>query len=49
MNEIHILIQKVRITTEDPKRGFQPDTGRVQVYRSAGGLGVRLDSSVTAG
>eukprot|EP00041_Stephanoeca_diplocostata_P007866 m.113187 g.113187 ORF g.113187 m.113187 type:complete len:1208 (+) comp17067_c0_seq1:213-3836(+) len=40
---------QVRITTEDPKRGFQPDTGRLQVYRSAGGPGVRLDSSVTAG
>lgn len=32
-----------RITTEDPTKGFQPDTGRIEVYRSAGGNGVRLD------
>lgn len=32
-----------RITTEDPARGFQPDTGKIEVYRSAGGNGVRLD------
>ena len=32
-----------RITTEDPMKGFQPDTGRIEVYRSAGGNGVRLD------
>ena len=28
-----------RITTEDPTKGFQPDTGRIEVYRSAGGNG----------
>lgn len=32
-----------RITTEDPAKNFQPDTGRLEVYRSAGGNGVRLD------
>lgn len=32
-----------RITTEDPSKNFQPDTGRIDVYRSAGGNGVRLD------
>lgn len=32
-----------RITTEDPAQGFSPDTGRIEVYRSAGGNGVRLD------
>jgi pyruvate carboxylase len=32
-----------RITTEDPSQGFQPDTGKIEVYRSAGGNGVRLD------
>ncbi|KPI39818.1 Pyruvate carboxylase [Cyphellophora attinorum] len=32
-----------RITTEDPAQGFQPDTGKIEVYRSAGGNGVRLD------
>ncbi|CCF55901.1 hypothetical protein KAFR_0A04660 [Kazachstania africana CBS 2517] len=32
-----------RITTEDPSKNFQPDTGRIEVYDSAGGNGVRLD------
>lgn len=32
-----------RITTEDPAQGFAPDTGKIEVYRSAGGNGVRLD------
>ncbi|KAF9108559.1 pyruvate carboxylase [Mortierella sp. AM989] len=32
-----------RVTTEDPSQNFQPDTGRIEVYRSAGGNGVRLD------
>lgn len=32
-----------RITTENPAKGFAPDTGRIEVYRSAGGNGVRLD------
>lgn len=32
-----------RITTEDPAKNFQPDTGRIEVYGSAGGNGVRLD------
>lgn len=32
-----------RITTEDPAKNFSPDTGKIEVYRSAGGNGVRLD------
>lgn len=32
-----------RVTTEDPENGFAPDYGRLTVYRSPGGLGVRLD------
>ena len=32
-----------RVTTEDPARGFQPDTGRIEAYRSASGMGLRLD------
>lgn len=32
-----------RITTEDPANGFSPDTGKIEVYRSAGGNGIRLD------
>ncbi|GAA5925807.1 hypothetical protein JCM10213_008889 [Rhodosporidiobolus nylandii] len=34
-----------RITTEDPAAGFAPDNGKIEVYRSAGGNGVRLDAS----
>src|SRR5699024_1976328 len=33
-----------RITTVDPLNDFMPDTGRIQVYRSSGGFGVRLDA-----
>ncbi len=32
-----------RITTEDPENKFTPDYGRITHYRSAGGLGIRLD------
>ena len=32
-----------RITTEDPSNEFRPDTGKITVYRSAGGSGIRLD------
>ncbi|KAK9381571.1 carbamoyl-phosphate synthase L chain, ATP binding domain-containing protein [Kockiozyma suomiensis] len=32
-----------RITTEDPTKNFAPDTGKIEVYRSSGGNGVRLD------
>lgn len=32
-----------RITTEDPNNHFAPDTGRMDVYRTGGGFGVRLD------
>jgi pyruvate carboxylase len=33
-----------RITTEDPTNNFAPDFGKLKVYRSAAGLGVRLDA-----
>lgn len=33
-----------RVTTEDPSNRFMPDYGRVTHYRSAGGMGVRLDA-----
>ncbi|MCX7896270.1 MAG: pyruvate carboxylase [Rhodocyclaceae bacterium] len=32
-----------RITTEDPENGFTPDYGRISVYRSPAGFGIRLD------
>ncbi len=35
-----------RITTEDPENKFVPDYGRIQAYRSPGGLGVRLDGGM---
>ncbi|MBU9720485.1 pyruvate carboxylase [Bacillus alkalicola] len=33
-----------RVTTEDPQNQFLPDTGKISVYRSGGGFGVRLDA-----
>lgn len=33
-----------RVTTEDPLNDFMPDTGRIMVYRSGGGFGIRLDA-----
>ncbi|MEY8189260.1 pyruvate carboxylase [Peribacillus simplex] len=33
-----------RVTTEDPLNNFMPDTGKMMVYRSGGGFGVRLDA-----
>src|SRR6476661_500843 len=36
-----------RITTEDPANGFRPDTGKITMYRSPGGPGVRLDGGTT--
>ena len=32
-----------RVTTEDPTNNFIPDYGRIQTYRSATGMGIRLD------
>ena len=32
-----------RITTEDPANSFAPDTGKIDVYRTGAGFGVRLD------
>ena len=34
---------QTRITTEDPVNNFLPDTGRINVYRSGSGNGLRLD------
>ena len=33
-----------RVTTEDPENNFMPDYGRMAHYRSAGGMGLRLDA-----
>lgn len=32
-----------RVTTENPKKHFMPDTGKIDVYRTASGPGIRLD------
>jgi pyruvate carboxylase len=32
-----------RITTEDPTNSFAPDTGKIDVYRTGSGFGIRLD------
>ncbi|KAF1790113.1 Pre-ATP-grasp domain [Phytophthora cactorum] len=32
-----------RVTTENPSTGFQPDSGVIEVFRSPGGMGIRLD------
>ena len=34
---------QTRVTTEDPLNNFIPDYGRITAYRSATGMGVRLD------
>ena len=34
---------QARITAEDPQNDFLPDTGKINVYRPAVGLGIRLD------
>ncbi|OQV12880.1 Pyruvate carboxylase, mitochondrial [Hypsibius exemplaris] len=34
-----------RVTTEDPAKNFQPDTGRIEVFRSGQGFGIRLDGA----
>ncbi len=33
-----------RITTEDPENNFTPDYGTITTYRSASGMGIRLDA-----
>ena len=38
-----------RINGEDPGRGFLPQPGRIHVFKTFGGPGIRLDSGVTAG
>jgi pyruvate carboxylase len=35
-----------RVTTEDPENKFTPDYGKILTYRSAGGMGIRLDGGM---
>ena len=45
-DDIHLqgYALQCRITTEDPENNFTPDYGRISVYRSASGNGIRLDA-----
>lgn len=45
--DIHIngFALQCRVTTEDPAKAFQPDTGRIEVFRSGEGMGIRLDGA----
>ncbi|MEX0978820.1 MAG: pyruvate carboxylase [Pirellulales bacterium] len=40
----HGYALQCRVTTEDPENRFLPDYGRIAHYRSAGGMGLRLDA-----
>ncbi len=42
--ETHGFAVQCRVTTEDPANNFLPDYGRIAHYRSASGLGIRLDA-----
>ncbi|RWS02182.1 pyruvate carboxylase-like protein [Dinothrombium tinctorium] len=49
LNQENIQIRgcalQCRVTTEDPSKNFQPDTGRIEVFRSGEGMGIRLDGA----
>jgi len=40
----HGFAVQCRVTTEDPENQFLPDYGRISHYRSASGMGIRLDA-----
>lgn len=41
---LHGAAIQCRVTTEDPGNKFQPDTGRLEVFRTGEGMGIRLDA-----
>ena len=47
--QTHGFAVQCRVTTEDPANGFTPDYGRLSAYRSASGLGIRLDAGTAFG
>lgn len=47
--QIRGAAMQCRITTEDPAKGFRPDSGRITGYRSPGGAGIRLDGGTNLG
>jgi pyruvate carboxylase len=40
----HGFAIQCRVTTEDPANNFTPDYGKLTAYRSASGMGIRLDA-----
>ncbi|RME98918.1 MAG: pyruvate carboxylase, partial [Bacteroidetes bacterium] len=42
--KLHGYAIQCRVTTEDPQNGFKPDYGTLIAYRSAAGMGIRLDA-----
>lgn len=42
--ETYGFAMQCRITTEDPENNFTPDYGTITTYRSAAGMGIRLDA-----
>ncbi|MEM7047968.1 MAG: pyruvate carboxylase [Pseudomonadota bacterium] len=44
---LHGHALQCRVTTEDPQNDFIPDYGRLTAYRSATGMGIRLDGGTT--
>jgi len=47
--ETHGAAIQSRVTTEDPAKQFQPDSGRIETYRSGQGMGIRLDGIAFTG
>ncbi|WP_026450926.1 pyruvate carboxylase [Aequorivita capsosiphonis] len=41
--ETYGFAMQCRLTTEDPENNFTPDYGTITTYRSASGMGIRLD------
>jgi pyruvate carboxylase len=46
---LHGYALQCRVTTEDPAKGFLPDYGKIQTYRSPAGFGIRLDGASAYG
>ena len=38
-----------RLTTEDPAKNFQPDSGKIESYKMGEGMGIRLDGTAYPG
>ncbi len=37
------VAMQCRVTTENPSQDFTPDTGKIEVFREPGGMGIRID------